>query len=351
MTSLSLNVLLTADPFLPVPPPLYGGIERIVHGLAQELRSRSHRVGLVAHPKSTCVTDFFRPWPSEDPGGTRNALRHALTLRSAVNEFRPDVVHSFSRLMFMLPLLRKRGAKLMSYQRATGGWRNRLAAKLGGDSFAFTGCSEFIASLGRPWGGRWLAIPNFVDVEHYRFSPQVSADAPLVFLSRIESIKGAHQAIRMASGAGRRLIIAGNRVDTPQGREYWSREIEPHLAAGRVEYVGSVDDEQKNRLLGSAAALLVPIEWEEPFGIVFAEAQACGTPVISCPRGALPEIVRDGVHGFLVRSIEEGVAVIARLPEIDRQACRRNAEERFSRRVAGDAYIALYRELIARSRA
>lgn len=342
----SLKILLTADPFLPVPPPLYGGIERIVHGLAQELRGRGHRIGLVAHPDSTSDVDFFAPWPSKDSRGTGNAGRHALALDAAVRKFRPDVVHSFSRLLLLLPLLLRRGAKLMSYQRYTGGWRNRVAARLGGASFAFTGCSEFIAAQGRPSGGRWDAIPNFVDVDYYRFSPSVAPDAPLVFLSRIEAIKGAHTAIKIALGAGRRLILAGNQVNTPQGRDYWEKEIAPCLG-GSIEYAGPVNDEQKNDLLGRAAAMLVPIEWDEPFGIVFAEALACGTPIISCPRGALPEIVQQGVHGFLVKSVTEGIEAVAGLSGVDRGACRQQAERRFSQQAAGDAYLALYRELIA----
>ena len=167
-------------------------------------------------------------------------------------------------------------------------------------------------------------------------------------MAELEAIKGAHTAIRIARDAGRRLVIAGNRVDSPDGRAYWSNQIEPYLGSENITYVGAVDEAQKNDLLGRAAALLVPVEWEEPFGIVFAEALACGTPVISCPRGALPEIVRDGEHGFLVRSVAEGVAAVGRLPEIDRFACRHLAEQRFSRRVACDGYLAVYRELAMR---
>lgn len=334
---------------LPVPPTLYGGIERIVDGLARELRARGHTTGLVAHPESTCAVDYFRPWAGANPDGDKDTFTNMRVLARAVREFRPDVVHSFSRLMYLLPLMRQRCAKLMSYQRATGGWRNRVAALLGGKSFAFSACSEFIAAQGRAHGGRWTAIHNFVDVDYYRFCPAVDPDASLVFLSRIEAIKGAHTAIRIARDSGRRLIIAGNRVDTPAGRQYWAAEIEPHLGEHGIEYIGEVDEAQKNDLLGRAAALLVPIEWDEPFGIVFAEALACGTPVISCPRGALPEIIRDGEHGFLVNSVAEGVSAVGRLEGIDRAGCRRLAEDRFSRRVACGAYLSLYAELTARA--
>ena len=118
----------------------------------------------------------------------------AITLLSATKSFRPDLIHSFSRLAYLLPLLTKRLPKIMSYQRHTGGRQIALAKKLGGDSLSFTGCSEFIATMGRQWGADWEAIHNFVDVEFYKFSPEVPDDAPLVFLSRLERIKGAHTA-------------------------------------------------------------------------------------------------------------------------------------------------------------
>lgn len=351
MTADSLKILLTADPFLPVPPPFYGGIERIVHGLAQELRTQGHRVGLVAHQSSTSEVDFFHPWRGTDPRGVEMIIGQGLALRRAVEAFRPDLVHSFSRLLLLLPLLLQRVPAVMSYQRDTGGWRNRVASRVGGGSFAFTGCSEFIAAKGRAGGGRWIAIPNFVDVRSYRFVPKVAPDAPLVFLSRFESIKGAHAAIRIALGARRRLILAGNRVDTAEGFEYWSQSIEPFIGRDGIEYVGPVNDAQKNVLLGRAAALLVPIQWDEPFGIVFAEALACGTPVIACPRGALPEIVQSGLNGFLVDSIDDGISAVGRLGSIDREACRRVAEERFSQQVVSGAYLALYRDVLRRGQA
>jgi glycosyltransferase involved in cell wall biosynthesis len=345
-----MKILLTADPFLPVPPPLYGGIERIVHGLGQELRSRGHQVGLVAHAESTSPVDYFRPWPDGNGNGGREALRQGRALLGAARDFGPDVIHSFSRLLLLLPLLFRRGAKLMSYQRYTGGWRNRVAASLGDRSFAFTGCSDYIARQGRPFGGRWEAIPNFVDVDFYRCTERVDEDAPLVFLSRIEAIKGAHAAIEMARRAGRRLILAGNRVESEEGRQYWKSRIEPHLGEPGIEYVGPVNDEQKNELLGRAAAMIVPIEWDEPFGIVFAESLACGTPVISSPRGALPEIVENGRHGFLVNSVDDGVAAIGKLAQIDRRACRMRAESHFSQSVVCDAYLDLYQSLLAGTR-
>jgi glycosyltransferase involved in cell wall biosynthesis len=173
----------------------------------------------------------------------------------------------------------------------------------------------------------------------------VAEDAPLVFLSRIEAIKGCHSAIAIAKATGRRLIIAGNHYEDGEAGAYWRERILPEIGRNRIEHVGPVDDAQKNALLGQAAAMVVPIEWNEPFGIVFAESLACGTPVISCPRGALPEIVEHGRHGFLVNSVQEGIAAVGRLGEIDRSACRRRVESCFTAEVIAGKFLDLYRRL------
>jgi len=337
-----VRILLTVDPEIPVPPKLYGGIERIVDGLIHELRSRGHKIGLVAHPDSECAVDFFAPWPGRHSQRNSDTIRNTFTLLGAVSKFKPGLIHNFARLMYLLPVLPRRMPKIMSYQRGAGGKQIRIANTLGGETVQFTGCSEYIAEMGRPWGSHWTAIPNFVDTDFFKFIPKVVDDAPLVFLSRLERIKGAHTAIALARKSGRRLILAGNRVTHEEGESYWRTEIEPFIGKQGIEYIGPVNDEQKNALLGSAAAMLVPIEWNEPFGIVFAEALACGNPVISSPRGALPEIVKHGQHGFLVSGFEEGVKAITRLGEIKRSECRRQAEELFSRQVVVDQYEKLY---------
>ena len=343
ITPLPMNILLTADPELPVPPTLYGGIERIIDLLIEGLRQRGHRVGLVAHRGSTCAVDAFYPWSglsSQSPGDT---LRNTATLWQAVQRFQPDVLHSFSRLQYLLPLLPTALPKVMSYQRQPTGRTVGLAAKLAGTSLTFTGCSEHICRQGRPAGGQWHPIHNCVQLEKFTFQPQVAEDAPLVFLSRLDPIKGAHNAIAAAQQARRRLLIAGNRIDTPAGNAYWESQIAPHLGKDGIEYIGPVDDRQKNELLGQAAAMVVPIEWDEPFGIVFAEALACGTPVISTPRGSLPEIVRPGVDGFLVKSVEAAVEAIAQLSTLQRWDCRQRVIHHFSAEAIVGQYEALYR--------
>lgn len=340
-----MKILLTADPELPVPPKLYGGIERIIDILVTELENRGHTVGLVAHPESTAAATQFFPWWGAQSQNKLDVAKNTYVLWSAVKTFRPDLVHSFSRVLYLLPLLGSPLPKIMSYQRNPSLRTTHWGSKLAKDSLVFTGCSNHICQIGRTGGGLWFPIHNCVELEKYTFQPTVADDAPLVFLSRIERIKGTHIAIAAARKAGRRLLIAGNQVNSEEGRRYWQEEIAPHLGKDGIEYVGPVNDAQKNELLGQAAAMIVPIQWDEPFGIVFAEALACGTPVISCPRGALPEIVRQGVDGFLTSSLEGAIHAIAQLPNLDRHRCRRRAEEKFSAAVIVSQYEQLYQTL------
>lgn len=340
-----MRILLTADPMIPVPPTGYGGIERIVDALAGELRARGHTVGLVAQNGSTCPVDFFRPWPGIEVRSRWHTLRNILDLFQTYREFRPDIVHSFSRLHYLLGILPLRVAKIMSYQRQISRGQTRLAqrvARVG--SLHFTGCSQFIVNQGRRDGGDWSAIPNFVDPARISFAPEVAKDAPLLFLSRVESIKGPDLAIEIARRAGRRLIIAGNVARSGPEAKYFQQKIAPHLGRNDIEWIGEVGDERKWNLLGRAAALLVPIRWDEPFGIVFAEAMACGTPVITCARGALPEIIRPGVTGYFIRDCDEGVSAVSRLGDLDRTACRRDVESRFSVGPCTESYVELYKQ-------
>ena len=343
-----MRLLLTADPEIEVPPTTYGGIERIVDVLVRRLRAEGHQVGLVARAGSTCPADAFFPWPGERSQAAADTLRNMWTLRRAVKSFKPDLIHSYSRIAYLLPHLRGPVPVAMSYQRDPTPRTVGLAARLAAAGvLTFTGCSEYIARCGRPSGGTWYAIHNFADTDALAFSPHVAPDAPLVFLSRVESIKGAHWAIEIARRTKRRLIIAGNHGETGEEGDYWRTQVEPWIGRDNIEYVGPVNDAQKSILLGQAQAMVVPIQWNEPFGIVFAEALACGTPVISCPRGALPEIVRPGIHGFLIESIEEGCEAVGRLGTIDRAVCRQRAEEHFSPAAVVARYLVLYARMRA----
>jgi glycosyltransferase involved in cell wall biosynthesis len=340
-----MRILLTVDPEIPVPPLTYGGIERIADMLVRALMKAGHEVALVAREGSTCPASRLFVWPGKSSRSALDTLRNTLCLTQAVRTVQPDVIHSFSRLAYLLPHLRGKRPVVMSYQREPNLRTVSLAARLAAPGvLRFTGCSEYIAAHGRRAGGRWQAIPNFVDTSRLTFRPTVACDAPLVFLSRVDSDKGANLAIAIARRCGARLVIAGNHAESGPEAEYWRTEVAPEIGRNGIEYVGPVNDAQKDELLGHARAMLVPIQWNEPFGIVFAEALACGTPVISCPRGALPEIVRPGREGFLPETLEEGCDAVSRIDEIDRAACRDRAERLFSVDAVVGCYVSLYRD-------
>jgi glycosyltransferase involved in cell wall biosynthesis len=225
----------------------------------------------------------------------------------------------------------------------------KTAVRLAGTSVHFAGASTNVyrerLQQGKD-GGNWSTIFDGVETERYQPRLHVAHDAPLVFLGRLERIKGVHSAIEIARRAGRALIIAGNKVETSEGQEYFRAEIEPYLNGRDVTYVGSVDDEQKNALLGSAAALLMPIEWEEAFGIVMAEAFACGTPVIGFSRGSVPEVVRHGVNGYVCRTVAEAVTFVESIERIDRRQVRQDCEARFGSSVIVNAYESLLLSMV-----
>jgi glycosyltransferase involved in cell wall biosynthesis len=348
-----MNVVLTADPYLPVPPRLYGGIERIIDLIARGLHARGHRVTLVAHPDSSGPARLVPYGVPPHRGFGPRARELWQVWRALFRDRTADVVHSFGRLGGLLPILpMRRLPKVQSYQRDVEGWSHvRVATRLASDSIAFTGCSARIYRQREQEGeagGRWLRIFNGVELARYQLAAEVAPDAPLGFLGRLERIKGVHSAIAIARQAGRRLVLAGNRVDDGGEPDYFDREIAPHLDGDRVRWIGTVDDVAKNDFLRGVAALLLPVECEDAFPIVMPEAFACGTPVIGFARGGLPEGIVDGKNGFLCTTVDEGVRAVARLAEIDRRAVRSDCEARFSDRVIVDQYEALYREMVDR---
>jgi len=337
-----LSVAITADPGVPVPPALYGGIERVIHWLVDGLVARGHHVVLFANPESR-VNGTLAPYRL--PCGVRvvDDVRNAGTIASRVIREGFDIIHSFGRLAYMAPLALHRTPKLMSYQRPITPRSIRMARLLFGDSIQFTACSRhMIAPVSA--NGTWHVVYNGVPLSAFQYQPHVESDAPLVFLGRVEFIKGTHIAIDVAERTGRRLIIAGNIAS--EHRHYFETQVKPFVDGRRIEYVGPVDDREKNLLLGQAAALLMPILWDEPFGIVMAEALACGTPVVGLRRGSVPEVVEEGVTGWLADDADGLVAGIERVGVLNRSACRQAAETRFSDRQIVGRYEAVYRSIV-----
>jgi glycosyltransferase involved in cell wall biosynthesis len=340
-----LRIAITADPEIPVPPRLYGGIERIIAMLVDGLSARGNDVTLFAHPGSSVRCRLVR-YTGSSSGSLRVTLAHMRMVLAESRRTSFDVIHSFGRLAYLLPLLPSRIPKLMTYQRRISPRSVRWGLRLSRGTLAFSAISRSmvaeVADL-----APWRIVPNGVPAALYKFRGAVAPDAPLVFLGRLEQIKGPHLAIEAARRAGRRLLLAGNLSEGAEHRKYFEQQVAPHLDGERVRYVGAVDDGQKDALLGGAAALLMPVLWEEPFGIVMVEALACGTPVIGLRRGAVPEVVQHGVTGYVCDSVEEMALAIGRLAELERARCRQAVDSRFSDTVIVDEYLGIYRRLLA----
>lgn len=321
-----------------MPPVLYGGIERIIDILVHGLTGQGHEVTLFAHPDSKVPCPLVK-WSGRSSNSLRDTIKNTGTLFTNVLSKRFDVVHSFSRLAYLTPVMPLNIPKLMSYQREPTISQISKAVRIAKKgTLVFTGCSNYISRQIKPFANA-VTVYNCVPVSKYNFSETVVADAPLTFLGRIEPIKGTHIAIEVAKRANKRLIIAGN--ITKEGKTYFEEKIKPYLNDS-IQYIGPVNDEQKNELLGSSSGFLMPVQWNEPFGIVMAEAMACGTPVIGFPFGSVPEVVDDGVTGFICKDVEDMVNKTGQLTKIDRRSVRAVAVERFSDSAIVNDYLKLY---------
>ena len=348
----SLKVLVTADPYIPVPPRLYGGIERMVDLLVRGLLARGHDVTLIAHPESR-TDGRLVPYGAPPHVGAGPRARELWQAGSALWARRGsvDLVHSFGRLAALAPLLPlRRLPKIQSYHRPQVPWESvAVASRMAGASLAFTSCSTSVFRARQAAGtlpGSWRAVFNSVAPSTYRFESHVADDAPLVFLGKLEPMKGVHDAIAIARTTERRLVIAGPRAESGPDRAYFESEIAPHVDGRRVTFAGPLDDAGKSALLGQARALLFPTYWEETFGLVMIEAMACGTPVVGYARGAVPEVIRDGVNGYLCRSVDEAADAVKRIDLIDRWAVREDCQRRFSDTEMVSAYERLYLEML-----
>lgn len=341
-----MKILLTVDPEIPVPPLGYGGIERIVDMLIHQYLKKGNEVILLAHPESK-VNCKLIGWKGAKSQNKRDLLKNTAQLTRLTYCNRFDVIHSFSRLAYMTAILPLSIPKVMTYQREptiSQAKKANLIARKG--SIVFTGCSNYISNQLATVAEAYT-IYNGAPMHSYNATSSVDEDAPLVFLGRIEPIKGTSVAIKVAKRSNRKLIIAGNIPSEHQN--YFDEKISPYLD-DQITYIGPVNDQEKNELLGKGLALLMPIQWNEPFGIVMAEAMACGTPVLGFGRGSVPEVVNHGVTGFISRTGEEMIQQVALIHELSRCQIRKVAEVRFSDEKISDDYLKLYSRIIKRKK-
>ncbi len=346
-----MRIAQVAPLYESVPPRLYGGTERVVSWLADELVQRGHEVTLFASGDSRTHARLVSAWPRAvrlDPAQPDPFALHTLELAQAfsrADDF--DVVHCHVDYL-AFPYGRLVSTPVVHTLHGRLDLRPLIHVLTELREVPLVSISE---SQREPLAGLDL---NWVATVHHglpmRDVPAVTTASDgryLVFLGRMSAEKRPDLAIAVAKRAGLPLIMAA-KVDRPD-REYFEREIRPQLGHPLIEYIGEVSDAEKWRLLGDALALLFPIDWPEPFGLAMIEALACGTPVVARPCGAVPEIVRDGEVGFLADTVDELVAAVKRVDVIDRARCRRWAEAQFSVGVMADHYESVYRRLKSRA--
>jgi len=331
-----------APPFIAVPPLRYGGTELFVANLACELHARGHDVTVYANgdSKLPCRVKWrYREaeWPIADI--VRSSLKNADHTGWAMHDAASwaDVVHVNDTVA--MPFTRFLGAPTVMTL------HHPHEPNLS-EQYSRYPDVDYVAI------GAWLAdrepMPKLHVIHHglpiERYTCAGERDDYVAFLGRMAPCKGPHLAIDAAKRAGVRLKLAGE--VQPIFQEYWDTQVRPRIDGDTIEYVGEVDHEQKNALLSRARALLFPIQWEEPFGLVMIEAMACGAPVLALPGGAVAEIVRDGANGWICRDPDD-MARRSRQPLPAPADCRAFVEQHFSVARMADAYLDVYERAIA----
>lgn len=324
-----------------IPLKGYGGHERLVEMFAKEYNRLGHNVHLLITSGSVVegctVHDFGKEGFPPKKSDANAALPTAwLFLWKHRNNY--DLIHNFGRLAYLLPILRHPVKKIMTYGREISSNNILLINSLGSRNLRFTACSGNLLSRVTA-GGRWDIVYNAIQFKNYKLTANLDVHAPLIFLGRIEKIKGCHTAIKIALATGNKLIIAGNISPLKEEQAYFDAEIKPFIDGDRIKYIGEVNDVQKSFWLGSAKALLFPIEWNEPFGIVMIEAMACGTPVIAFKKGSVDEVIDEGTTGFKVNSFDEMLAAANKIDTISRKQCRDHAAKRFDVSIVAQEYL------------
>ncbi len=337
---------MLAPPWISVPPPGYGGIEAVVALLCDGLVARGHDVTLFCAPGSDSTAAvrplLSRSYPDEIGAAiyeSDHVARAFAAIDEAAADGRPfDVVHDHSG--FVALALADRLATPMVHT-IHGPFTEETSAFYAqhGSKAQLVAISRSQRAFGPP-GLRARVVPNPIRVDDW---PAPSGRREhLLWVGRMTEEKGPHRAIDAARLAGRRIVLAG--PIQPGQEEFFGAEVAPRLDGERALYVGETRGDAKIDLFAGAAALLMPIRWPEPFGMVMTEALACGTPVIAYPEGAAPEIVVDGESGFLVEDEAQMALAIGRLDEIEPESCRALAAERFDVGAVAAAYEAVYRE-------
>jgi glycosyltransferase involved in cell wall biosynthesis len=342
-----MRIAQVAPLYESVPPRLYGGTERVVSWLTEELVRRGHEVTLFASGDSTTRARLVATCPRGlrlDVAARDPLMAHVAELGAVADRLHEfDVVHAHIDYPAFL-LGRLAGVPFVHTLHGRldlSGQRETFAAF---PHAALVSISDHQRSPLAGLGLNWRAtVHHGLPLDAIPVATGSGRGGYLAFLGRISHEKGPVDAIAVAHEVGIPLRIAA-KVD-PSDREYYEQEVRPLIDGTFVQFVGEVDDEEKWKFLGEARCLLFPIDWPEPFGITLIEAMASGTPVVARPRGAVPEIVVDGETGWLGETVRELADAVRRVDRIDRTRCRAAVAERFSVAAMTDGYERVYRAL------
>ena len=340
-----MKIAQVAPLYESVPPKLYGGTERVVSYLTEELVRQGHQVTLFASGDSVTQARLVQACARSlrlDQECVDQLAHHIVLLEQVFRQASTfDLIH-FHIDYLHFPLSVRQHIPTVTTLHGRLDLPDLVPLYTMFPSMPVVSISD-AQRAPLPWvnwlGTVYHGLPE--DLYTFRETPGTY----LAFLGRISPEKGVEQAIAIAQQVGMPLKIAA-KVDQAD-REYFREVVQPLLhKASLVEYIGEVGGATKDAFLGEAAALLFPIDWPEPFGLVMIEAMACGTPVIAYPRGSVPEVLEDGVTGWIVEGMEEAVQAVARVPALSRARCRQVFEERFSvSRMAKD-YLRIYKSLL-----
>jgi glycosyltransferase involved in cell wall biosynthesis len=328
-----------------IPPKLYGGTERVVSWLTEELIALGHDVTLYASGDSITAARLDAIWPRalRLDGSVRdpNALHMAMLERVFQRAGDFDFLH-FHLDYYPFSLFARQPTPFVT---TLHGRLDLPEHQPVFDTFSSIPVVSISSAQRRP-----LPQANWVRTVHHGLPEKLLMPKPIkpsyfAFLGRIAPEKGADRAIRIAQHCGVKLKIAA-KVDRAD-REYYDEQIEPMIKASNTEYIGEISDKEKSEFLSGAMALLVPIDWPEPFGLVMIEAMACGTPVIAYNRGSVPEIIDEGLTGFVVEDENGAIGAVDRLEQLSRERIRKHFEKRFTARRMAQDYLAVYRTLAA----
>ncbi len=340
-----MHVALISTCSVAVPPPRYGGTEFVVDELARALTERGHRVTTYAtgdsRPAGELRSHYDRPvWP---PSSYSELLHAHWSCRDIEGRGeRPDVVHVHAPAGLAFAA-RLDLPTVYTVHHPVDPRLTEFYQCFGDTTFAMISARQSELHVGVP---NRRVVHHGIDPRDYAASD--ACEDYLAFLGRFAPEKGSHIAIDVARAVGTPLVIAGEAH--PHELAFFEREMKPRLALEGVRWIGEVGREGKQALLSKARAMLFPIDWEEPFGLVLIESMLCGTPVIAFRRGSVPEIVEDGVTGFVVETADEMQRAIRRIGSLDRAEIRARAVERWSADRMAAQYVTLYEHAIERRR-